>query len=388
MRRAAVWMAWSLWAVAAAVAVGAVALAAMHRESPHTTLLFVIGQATLALVYPAVGALVAARKPRNPTGWILLAIGLGQGLSAFGYEYAVTAFTETPGALPGAVILRWVSNWVWAPTLGLMVTFLLLLFPDGRLPSRHWRPLAFLSAGALAVAVGVLMIGLWSERENLLSQPDSQPDSLLFSIFMVGVFSVAACGIGCIASLVVRFRRSTGTERQQLKWITYGGVLTAMAVGMAFTEIEGLIGLVLVSPLLAMPLAIGVAVLRYRLYDIDRIINRTLVYGGLTVLLAAVYVGVVVGLGTLIGQSTLLVAGSTLLVAALFRPARRRVQGLIDRRFYRQKYDAARTLEAFSARLRDEVDLDSLTGDLVGVVRETMQPARASLWLRTPEGPR
>jgi hypothetical protein len=204
--------------------------------------------------------------------------------------------------------------------------------------------------------------------------------------WLILIFLVTS--LAAAASLVVRFRRSRGVARQQLKWIVGAGALLAFAAatGPFWWLVVPTVGevvwpLLFATALTAIPGAVGIAILRYRLYDIDRIVNRALVYGVLTVLLAAVYAGVTVGLGTLVGESPLLVAASTLLVAALFRPARRWIQGLIDRRFYRQKYDAARTLEAFTARLREEVDLDSLTEDLLGVVRNTMQPAWASLWL-------
>jgi hypothetical protein len=209
-------------------------------------------------------------------------------------------------------------------------------------------------------------------------------ESLLFQVFgiLLGAVLVAA-----VISLLLRFRRSRGAEREQLKWFAFAATLLGLSLtaSILFPAYEQSVvsGIVLGLAIALIPVASGIAITRYHLYDIDRIINRTLVYGVLTVLLAAVYVGAVVGLSTLVGESTLLVAASTLLVAALFRPARRWVQGLIDRRFYRQKYDAARTLEAFTARLREEVDLDSLTGDLVRVVRDTVQPTHASLWLRS-----
>jgi hypothetical protein len=214
-------------------------------------------------------------------------------------------------------------------------------------------------------------------------------ESLPFQVFgiLTGAILVAA-----VVSLILRFRRSRGGERAQLKWFVYAATLVGLTLIASIlipaferSEVSGTVTGLAIGWI---PIACGIAITRYHLYDIDRIINRTLVYGVLTVLLAGVYVGAVVGLGTLVGESTLLVAASTLLVAALFRPARRRVQDVIDRRFYRRKYDAARTLEAFSARLRDEVDLETLAGDLAAVVRETMQPASVSLWLRPQEASR
>jgi hypothetical protein len=347
--------------------------------------------AAFLLAFSTVGALIASRRTRNPIGWILL----GSAMS-----YAVGGLTEVPpGSLPGVphALQDWLGTWVWGVGIALAGTFLLLLFPGGELPSRRWRPVAWAAGvGLVAFVLGQAFAPELAESHIRNPAGIGGPAGEIFQVLQDGMLLVIGAFVASVASLVVRFRRSTGEERQQLKWLNYAAGLTALAICGSFliaplgepSEAAVNIQNALITGALAcVPIAIGIAILRYRLYDIDRIVNRTLVYGLLTVLLAAVYVGVVVGLGTLIGQSALVVAASTLLVAALFRPARRRVQSLIDRRFYRSKYDAARTLEAFTARLREEVDLDSLTGDLVGVVRDTMQPAHASLWLRRVGAP-
>jgi hypothetical protein len=342
------------------------------------------------LAFATVGALVVSRRSGNVMGWLFLVVGVEGALGQVAREYATHV---PPGSdhLPGA---QWAA-WAFTMSIEIGLPFLVLLvmlFPHGRPLSRPWRAIAWLAvlngvAGTVSTAVADVNLSRnfpdLSHPLPIFSSSVVEPVYLFYQLGGIVFLLLAGWAV------VIRFRRSTGNERQQLKWFAFAAGMVAAAFtlfALAPLGIEPVTAFVLFVPLL--PVASGIAILRHRLYDIDRIINRTLVYGVLTVLLGAVYVAIVVGLGTLVGQSTLLVAGSTLLVAALFRPARRRIQGLIDRRFYRQRYDAARTLEAFSARLREEVDLDSLSGDLVGVVRDTMQPARASLWLRTPESPR
>jgi hypothetical protein len=320
-----------------------------------------------------------------------VAVVFGVGWFADGYA-AYTLFHE-PGALPAGPFAAGLAHFVFEGG-GLLFgsfVFVLLLFPDGRLPSRRWRAVAWLAAVVAALfqlvtAVEPGDLPGFPGVENPLGVGVVGPvvraaEAPLLLVFLGTLLAAAA-------SLVVRFRRSRGPARQQLKWFAGAGVFLALAwATRGFWWLGGpvdgetALGLLFVLPLMAIPGAVGIAILRYRLWDIDRIINRTVVYGILTAALGGVYAGVVVGMGTVVGRSSVVVAVSTLLVAALFRPARRWVQGLIDRRFYRQKYDAARALEAFTTRLREEVDLDSLTSDLMGVVRSTMQPAHASLWL-------
>jgi hypothetical protein len=280
------------------------------------------------------------------------------------------------------------GNTLWYPTLGVLATFAVLLFPTGRLPSQRWRPAAWLAGFgnvvlplSFALAPGPLDKGF---PDNPLGIPGAEGVLSLLQ-GLAGILLMVSCALA-VASMVVRFRRARGDERQQLKWFVSAAAVLLVALvlgivgnGALASDYIFAVGVALV------PLAAGVAILKYRLYDIDRVINRTLVYGAVTILLGAVYAGLAVGLGSVVGSNanSLVIAGATLVVAALFRPVRRRIQGFIDRRFYRRKYDAVRTLEAFTARLREEVDLEDLREHLLGVVGETMQPSRATLWLKT-----
>jgi uncharacterized membrane protein YidH (DUF202 family) len=348
-------------------------------------------------VFLPVGAVVAARHPGNPVGWLFIALGMSEVLSVAFQEYAVVSLLWHPGSLPGGEGASWLTSWVWVPGLSLF-PFLVLLFPTGHLPSPRWRWLAWVAAlnTVLVTAAG---ISLWPFRgPRLLRSPELLEEAGLATQVVTVVFPIVLASlVASLASVIVRFRRSRGEERQQLKWIALAAAIGAFGIvlselfddmlgidGTPFeAAIEGLGGPWLIA------VAAGVAILRYRLYDIDLIINRTLVYGSLTAILAAAYFGVVVVLQNAIpgaDDSDFTIAGSTLAVAALFRPLRSRVQGFIDRRFYRRKVDAQRTLESFSSRLREDVDLDHLSADLLNVVRDTMQPVHASLWLRLPAG--
>jgi hypothetical protein len=343
---------------------------------------------SIAVGYSVIGAIIASRLPHHPIGWICCAIGLIAAVDHFGGEYSLYALLALPHSLPGGEAMLWLQGWFWMLFIGLIV-FLLLLFPTGRLPSRRWRPFAWASVGVISAAV------IWSSAISPDVGFNAPPSPVQLSVLLLG--GVAA------ASLVVGRRGARGVERQQIKWLLYVGPIFFVASGLHigsyyFWLAEGSWGLwasylLVIVGGLSGPIAIGVAILRYRLYEIDLLINRTLVYGTLTATLIVLYFGGIVVLQSvfviLTGQrSTLAVVASTLLIAALFTPLRRRIQSFIDRRFYRRKYDARKTLEAFSAQLRDETDLDALSDDLVGVVRETMQPAHVSLWLRretTPE---
>jgi hypothetical protein len=343
----------------------------------------------LAISVSIVGAFVASRRPRNPIGWVYCAVGFWQALVSFTWEYALFALVTRPGSLPAGPEMAWLSTWTWMPGLGLLLTFALLLFPDGRLPSPRWRVVAWLSAFDLALAVP-FAISLWPLRGvELLQSAEETTASSFLDLGLAAIFPLMlVCGLASVASLVVRFRRSHGVERQQLKWMTYAAAVTF--VFLLFTQyvtlplvLEAAL-IVLVVPSLAA--ALGVAILRYRLYDIDLIIRRTLVYSALTVALGLVYFGSVVLLQRVFaafstGQSAAAIVVSTLAIAALFAPLRGRLQDFIDRRFYRRKYDAARTLAEFAAAARDETDLDQLAGRLVEVVEGTMQPEHVSLWL-------
>ncbi|MBA2725963.1 MAG: hypothetical protein H0U53_08240 [Actinobacteria bacterium] len=367
------------------------------------------------LSFPLVGAVIATRQPRNAIGWILLAIGFswewGIGLAGSFIDYSLRLH---PGVLsrPSAIVVAAVST-AWVPAVGLMSTFLLLLFPDGHLASRGWRPLAWISGGTLAVltVVSPLLPRSLPELAGEPSLPEI-PNPLGISVLrpLIGpvnglILVLLLCMVGSVWSAIKRFRRSRGQERLQMKWLTAGAGIAAALYLALMTSAGGeyagwwktsdwldfLAGLTFYSFIL-IPLSVGIAILKYRLYDVDVIINRALVYGGLTLVLTMVYAGGVVGVGTaartLTGSETneVAVIGSTLAVAGLFKPLQQRIQGFIDRRFYRRKYDAQQTLAAFSLKLRDLVDLTALRRELLGVVDSTMEPGYASLWLKPPKG--
>ena len=358
-----------------------------------------LGFSTFALV----GALLVARRPANAIGWIMASIGLMVPIFNTGSAYATYVMATRGSADALAVLGAWAANWYWFVMLALALIYLPMLFPDGRLISRRWLPVAMIGgAGALGVAI----LGALSDTlvggddttyrinnpigiEGLGNPQNLQIFAMLEVLFAVGVG-------GAAASVVVRLRRSRGVERRQLEWFAYTTVLfigSSMLTGI-ISDATGVGWLGRVSFVLSilgivcLPIAVGIAVLKYRLYDIDIIINRTLVYGSLTLMLLLVYFGGVATIQTLFRtltgqerQPQLAVVVSTLAIAALFNPLRRRIQSFIDRRFFRSKYDARKTLESFSARLRDETDLEALDAELVSVVRETMQPEHVSLWL-------
>jgi hypothetical protein len=395
--RATLWLAWSMWVLSLALTVLSLWLLILGLSHPNVFVdPFWPERTLLAVGYSTVGAVVATHRPRNPIGWVLCAIGLSWGVAHFNSEYAIYALLAVPGSLPAGVAAAWTASWLSIPGLGFIV-FLALLFPTGRLPSARWRPFAWLSV--LLVAAGTIMVAFsggpivgLGVRNPLgiegLPNVYEQVQALMFTLLLVAS-----------ASALMRLYHARGVERQQIKWVIYAGALAAGASLPTYTVLEAMdlrwIELVGKVPalvgILGVPTAAGIAILRYRLYEIDLIINRTLVYGALTAMLVALYFGGIVVLQRLFviltgERSTLAVVASTLLIAALFTPLRRRIQSFIDRRFYRRKYDARKTLEAYSSKLRDETDLDALSGDLVAVVRETMQPAHVSLWLR-PDTP-
>ena len=400
--RAASWLALSLWALCVLLLALGVFFAYLSSFatgfSPYLPNLIV---GTLA--FSTVGALVAYRRPGNPIGWLLCATGLLEALTAFGGEYGVYAFVD--GSLPGGVFGLWLGSWTWLAA-GSVVLFAFLLFPDGRLPSPRWRVVAglYVLVSCLGVVPFALAPGPLVESEALGGLPPvANPfgmEAVAGLSGPIGAFSLPVAvftGLSPFAALFVRYRRAEEEEaRQQIKWVAYAvallaGVITAVSI---WPPLDGtLAGLVLfLVGFLSIPAAIGIAILRYRLFDIDLFINRTLVYGSLTATLVLVYVGSVAGLQRLlspvIGEGNdLAVVASTLLIAALFGPLRRRVQDFIDRRFYRKRYDAKRVMADFSARLRDETDLKALGDDLTSVVGEALQPAHVSVWLRAP-GPR
>ncbi|MDQ3752481.1 MAG: hypothetical protein M3333_06280 [Actinomycetota bacterium] len=363
----------------AAAAIGLLVL----DDYSYGELLYEAPSIEVALAFPLVGALVAARRPRNPIGWILCAAGFTQGVVELTYLYARHSYVMDPGSLPGADIAAWLSTWTWIPGFGMLLTFLPLLFPSGTLLSSRWRPVAWLSGACNGAMVLLTAASKWAGRgSGLLGDVDE--DIRWFTPLLL---MLLGCGVASTISLILRFIRSRGVERQQVKWLAFAlASLVLIFLADAFQPggVTAFVALVIIP---CAPAAIGLAILRYRLYDIDRIINRTLVYGSLTAMLGLVYavtsLGVTAfGSSTALLQSDVVVAGATLAAAAAFQPVRRRTQLFIDRRFYRTRYDSVRTVESFSDRLRARVDLDSLTADLLATVDRTVQPEHASLWLR------
>jgi hypothetical protein len=392
--RTASWIAWPACGLTLAMIACAIALAVPNRYGLGAVL-FILTEASAALV----GALIASRRPENPIGWLVSTHALFFALGEFGRQYAIFGLLTEPGSLPLARAMASPPYWVWFPGLMSIVVFLPLYFPDGRLVSRRWRPVAWLAVllTAYLTTFAVLRPGGDETRGipnplGLESPEVYEPLAASFEIF--APVSWVVLGLLSVASLTLRFWRSRGVERQQLKWVVYAVVLFV-----SWAVLEQLLP-VRVPPILdeflfvvslqGIWVAIGVAVLRYRLYDVDLIINRTLVYATLTTVLVLTYLVTVVLLQGAFraitgGESQLAVVASTLTIAALFSPLRSQVQAFIDRRFYRNKYDAATTLVAFNTTLRDETDLGRLSDDLLDVVRETVQPEHASLWLRGPE---
>jgi hypothetical protein len=402
-RHTSVWLAWALCALSLVLTALSLLLLILNLSYPNAHLYEPWLDNTLtAISYAPVGALIASRHPENPVGWLLCLYGFVISLSYFSAEYAIYALLAQPDSLPAGEAMAWVFSWMLPLVIGFS-TLSYLLFPTGRLPSRRWRWAVWLTVAFIVVGV---LLGAFSSGPLSDLGPIQNPLGIvsladIYSAILYTTFSVLLVAV--ISSVFVRLRRAGGVEHQQIKWFAYAVAANAIAVVVAYV-IPGLIetplwfervGFALNNIVIpAIPIAIGIAILRYRLYDIDILINRTLVYGSLTLMLALVYFGGVtatqVVFTALTGQEEqpqLTIVVSTLVIAALFTPLRRRIQSFIDRRFYRRKYDARKTLEAFSAQLRDETDLNALSEDLVGVVRETMQPAHVSLWLR-PDTPR
>jgi hypothetical protein len=387
------WVAWSMLAVFVVSTVVATVLSVANgtfQQDPANFVVLVLGFGAFMVV----GALVVAHRPSNAIGWIFSAVGLLPITGGLAAEYATYALVTRPGSLPGAILAAWYASWPWYPALALALVFAPLLFPTGRLLSPRWRPAAWLAGAATAAftVLAALQPDLDPVADRVIANPIGvavveNPEESTVGIALL--ILIILLGLVGFVSLVLRFRRSRGEERQQLKWFTYAGALLPLAVlGDFLPAPVGDLGFAV--PIVFLPVAAGIAVLRYRLYDIDRLINRTLVYGLLTALLAGVYAGAVLTLGQVFGgvggePPSWVVAGATLAVVALFQPARRRIPAAVDRRFNRRKYDAARTIEAFSIRLREEVDLGTHSAELLAVVDQTMRPTAASLWLR-PSG--
>jgi hypothetical protein len=400
--RSASWLAWSLCALSLALTAISYLVIALNLSLDAPVYFYWLEPTTIAIGYSVIGAIIASRLPDHPIGWICCAIGFMGAVEHFSSEYAIYALVAHPEALAGGKAMLWLCIWVWIVMFGLIV-YLILLFPNGRLPSSRWRWFAWLSvvltllaATLMAVSPDAALDVLGSSDNLHISFPNPLGIEGLPNLYRPVQTLVLALGLVAAASVVVGRRDVRGIERQQIKWLLYasaiffvgnvlkntvfsplGGISWGLWAGYLLVAVGGLGG----------PIAIGIAILRYRLYEIDTLINRTLVYSSLTAALVALYFGGIVVLQRLFvlltaEQSTLAVVASTLLIAALFNPLRWRIQSFIDRRFYRRKYDARKTLEVFSAKLRDETDLEALNSEQTGVVRETMQPSHISLWQR------
>ena len=400
-RRVAAWLVWSLYGLMTCLVIVASGAGLLNRNGPNNVLRLasdVLISIATPVVFAVVAALIVSRQPRNTIGWLLTvvmgAFVVGQPLENYVAHLASSSTPTVP-----ILLAVWFSSWGWL-LLIFPLLLILLLFPTGRPPTPRWR---WVSVSAIAWAALFVLMTTLSRR---LTTPDLAFDNpigvleegtveLLAGLWIVGLMVLLAA---CALALFVRYRRANDTEREQIKWLLYAcAVFLVVYVGGTVGGVAGssglggyIWGILFGLSLVMLPVAIGIAILRHRLYEIDVVINRTLVYGSLTAMLLAAYFSGVVGLqyifrGLTGGESQLAVVASTLLIAALFTPLRRTIQSFIDRRFYRSKYDARKTLEAFSVRLRDETDLQTLHNDLVGMITETMQPAHASLWLR-PHG--
>ena len=400
MDRRAAWLAWSLAALSVALLVGGIVLSrAASSTAPdlpfggETNDASVVANLVTLLTFSVVGAIIASRHPRNTIGWLFCSVGVTIGLNSFAGDYAEYWLAGGTSMKSVAETAAWFSSWAWILLTYVPTTFVLLLFPDGRPPSPRWRLVAWGAAlGIAGCVVGYALEAGPLEDFPQIANPYGVDGPVVGMVGVTGSIVAAGALVASAVSLIVRMRHARSEQRQQIKWLAYGGtvVVGTICVG-------GLINLwnvpvsIVVSnvALLGLPVFTGIAIVKHHLYDIDLLINRTLVYGSLTTMLVAVYVGgivlsqrVFVGLTGHEELPQLAIVASTLLIAALFAPLRRRIQATIDRRFYRRKYDAAKMLSVFSARLREETDLSTLSDDLVGVVKETMQPEHVTLWLR------
>jgi len=404
-------LAWAGWWFTATIAVaGSVVSSIGSADAPASWGSSVLGEyafVVVVLAFPLVGLGILLRQPRNRIGWVLQAVGLSWSLPSLPDTYAHYGLVIAPGSVPGPDVAAAVNEGTWVWGIVMMGVYLILLFPDGTLPSPRWRPVAWL-AGVAAVVTPVaitLAPGTLEEApiagiDNPLTASSIEP--VVVGLTIISLPLVPLCIVAAAVSLAQRFRRATGIQREQIKWLaTAGGLVAALfALTLSATLVAeiasagtpGLLPLPVrvlqetsILSFLLLPLAIGAAILRYRLFDIDLVINRALVYGSLTALLAGIYLGSVLllqlVLQPLTEQSDLAVAVSTLAVAGVFGPARRSIQALVDRRFYRRRYDAARALDEFAGRLRHQVDLDAVGADLLAAVHETVQPTHATVWL-------
>ena len=399
--RTAAWLAGSVLALTLLFGVLGCLLFFLNDHSPSGDTWYTLAFSAFSIV----GVVIASRRPQNPIGWMFCIIGLANSIYFFADEYVVYALVTSPGVLPGSVWLAWSQIWT-AFIMWYLMFFSLLLFPTGRLPSPRWQPITWALTGLFVLMTVLLVIkpGPFESNPRVRNPTGIEAAASIVNVSwnnILPIFTIIV--LAAPAAVLVRFWRSRGEERQQLKWFAYAAGLWISVFGLdllnqsvlhesVIARATDLLYGVGVAPI---PIAVGIAILRYRLYNIDVVINRTLVYGSLTALLVLVYFGSVTATQSIFRaltgqqeQPQLAIVVSTLVIAALFNPLRRRIQDFIDRRFYRRKYDARKTLEAFSSKLRDETDLETLNNHLVEVVSETMQPAHVSLWLRPDRPPK
>src|SRR5829696_5022773 len=410
MRRPTAWLAWSLCALSLTFVIVWALFRFLNSPTPtgvnQTPLPLEIWGLLVFVLFTTIGALVASRQPKNTIGWIFCAMGLFFTSSVASGQYAIYAVVSSPDSLPGEGTATWLETFLGGPIIAItMFALLLLVFPNGRPPSHRWRAALWLDL----IAAVLLFVGSFKPGPMQTSSLDvANPfgiekfGALFNALSYVGLHLALAVTVGGAVSLMVRFRRSRAEERQQIKWFAFAGAImcAVTATGPFLWSLPpSSPGVTLIWPVLflsaasTIPVATGIAILKYRLYEIDLLINRTLVYGSLTAVLAVFYEGGIVALQYVFRllsaqESQVAVVATTLVIAAMFEPLRRRIQHFVDRRFYRNKYDARKTLEAFSFKLRNETNLEALNNDLVGVVNQTMQPAHTSLWLRPDPNPK
>jgi hypothetical protein len=381
--RTARWIAGCTAAVSVALIGAGLALTYVDRHLPASltnwTVSGVSGQ-VVNITVPVTGFVLASRRPENRIGWLFLVAGLGLGLSGFSSPYALHALVTHPGSLPAGQASAWLNNWIWVIAVA-MLAFLFLLFPTGYMRSRRWRPAAWFTGGACALAALCMLIAAtrsWAHPFTLSGQ--ASPGGL--TLYGIATVLISAALLVSVVAVVVRFAKSSGEERLQLKWCAAAALALAVVFVASIWVTSAALNVLQSVAFVGLWTAIAVAVLKYRLYDIDRVISRTLAYAIVTGLLVGAYAGLVL-LATQVFRfhSTVAVAAATLAAAALFNPLRRRVQQVVDRRFNRARYDAEQTVAAFAARLKDTVDLDSVRGDLATVVDLALQPAHISLWI-------
>ncbi|MBI2237390.1 MAG: hypothetical protein HYU54_02545 [Actinobacteria bacterium] len=387
-------LAWSLCPISVAAIVGSVILAAGGKATFGG---FGVAGILSVAAFPVMGAVIASRRPGNPIGWLFCGIGLSFSLASLSGNYALEALIVHPGTLPAGRFMAWVSVWTWPPGITMLMNFLLLLFPAGRLPSRRWRPVAWLAVAALVLEVVPIAITAWPARGPLLTNlgdncPPGAPASfcLGFKLQVLGILLMFALGLLAAVSLVLRLRRAAGDERAQLKWFAYAGAALVLAI-IANSPLFHLGGVLLpVVALLFLPLAAGIAILKYRLYDIDVVINKTLVYGGLVAFITAVYVAIVVGIGTLIGSrdepSLALSIAATAVVAVAFQPVRERVRHLANRLVYGKRATPYEVMADFSHRMAGTISIEEALPEMAEAAARGVGAVRSRVQLLLPMG--